>query len=151
MSPELFYEEKTQSSDVWAWGCTAYEVPNCGDRYFSKSKLTFLRLQILTGSIPYAAARNDIAVFSFQFMHILPGSIGRIFDWTSSHYTDAVVWEAVQSSISQSWKLNPHERPRFCEIKECISSHDLESSDKVRLFIDRESTLTNASGICRMK
>ncbi|KAG8917545.1 hypothetical protein FRC01_002381 [Tulasnella sp. 417] len=96
MSPELFQDNSkhTLESDVWAWGCTAFEV--------------------LTGNIPYSEKQSDAASMVEICRGSAPGLISTLASLIMDPAVDPVCQarvSALQSIIPQCWKVIPTERP----------------------------------------
>ncbi|KAG8911430.1 hypothetical protein FRC01_005717, partial [Tulasnella sp. 417] len=77
MSPELHLEDDakpTLASDVWAWGCTAFEVNLLVFQIFRPIYL--VDHQVVTGRLPYQEANKDAKVLlAIAQEHQPPGSI----------------------------------------------------------------------------
>ncbi|KAG8904770.1 hypothetical protein FRC01_008610, partial [Tulasnella sp. 417] len=97
MSPELCLEDEdskhTLQSDVWAWGCTVFEV--------------------MTECIPYSEKSKDIAIILAMQDKSAPGSINVFDDLLGANVNPAchLGVSSLQLIIPQCWDFDPTQRP----------------------------------------
>ncbi|KAG8974276.1 hypothetical protein FRC05_007700 [Tulasnella sp. 425] len=101
MSPELLSEEEskhTLESDVWAWGCTAFEI--------------------VTDCAPYNAAKGDGGILMAFMRKDPPGStetlMSRLVDETSADA--APVFQNLPDCLTKCWAFEAKQRPRMPSI-----------------------------------
>ncbi|KAG9021248.1 hypothetical protein FS837_007416, partial [Tulasnella sp. UAMH 9824] len=107
MSPELTLEEQlkhTLQSDVWAWGCTVFEI--------------------MTEIIPYPTKQKSFAIAAEMYLKLAPGSIDALNTVILGTGVDSACQAGVSSLgsiISQCWNFNPTQRPTASMILQCIT------------------------------
>ncbi|KAG6835339.1 hypothetical protein H0H93_002524, partial [Arthromyces matolae] len=109
-APELFSPDNTSNSmesDVYAWGCVCFEVKLMAFAFPGLN--TDIRLQILTGLVPFSHMQNDFAVM----MHVSSGGrparpehLNSIFGMTDE------MWPLME----QCWDADPRKRPSSRDI-----------------------------------
>ncbi|KAG8926262.1 hypothetical protein FRC00_003063 [Tulasnella sp. 408] len=113
MSPELFDDDEskhTLESDIWAWGCTIFEV--------------------ITDSVPYPHSRTDRSILLALVKHTSPGSMESLeslastVDW-SSHSTIV----ALQTIIPECWSRDPKTRPPCSSILKRLTDAGFANAD----------------------
>ncbi|KAG8928843.1 hypothetical protein FRC00_001629 [Tulasnella sp. 408] len=113
MSPELHQEDDvkhTLESDVWAWGCTAFEI--------------------ITERIPYASAKGNLAFYRAIDSQVPPGDVGLLLsEVTPSTPAGCVAaLEFLHSSIQSSWSFEPSARPSASLLLQNLSEFSLAPS-----------------------
>ncbi|KAG8928418.1 signal transducing kinase of the PAK, partial [Tulasnella sp. 417] len=107
MSPELILQDDTRhtlESDVWAWGCTAFEV--------------------MTERSPYSAWIKDSAIILEINKKSPPGSIDALSAVVLGPSVDPACYTgvtALRSIIAQCWNFDPTQRPPSSRILQHIS------------------------------
>ncbi|KIO21817.1 hypothetical protein M407DRAFT_28585 [Tulasnella calospora MUT 4182] len=107
MSPELLMEDDcahSLESDVWAWGCTVF--------------------QVLTGYIPYAEAVGEAPFYLAIAQNKLPGDVALLLpsNSESADSDSALALRFLYSTLSQCWEFDPQKRPPICTLLSHISS-----------------------------
>ncbi|KAG9028162.1 hypothetical protein FS837_003968, partial [Tulasnella sp. UAMH 9824] len=107
MSPELILQDQSKhtiESDVWAWGCTAFEV--------------------MTDSIPYSTSMKDAAIIMEVLKESAPGSIDALSTLILGTGVDSPCHTGVlslRSIIPQCWDFDTTHRPPASKILQCIA------------------------------
>ncbi|KAG8920218.1 hypothetical protein FRC01_000869 [Tulasnella sp. 417] len=107
MSPELLQENEskhTLESDVWAWGCTAFEI--------------------MTGNVPYSTKKNDFAVMMEICTGSAPGSVSALASLVMDPAVDSACLAGVsslQSIIHRCWEPEPTGRPSTSSVWNSIA------------------------------
>ncbi|KAG8993054.1 hypothetical protein FRB90_000802 [Tulasnella sp. 427] len=130
MPPEYHLDETggythSLESDVWAWGCTVFEV--------------------LTGLVPYAEAPADGLFYLAMVQKKAPGDttllLSEYHEGTDNESTVAL--QFLHSSLPRCWDFNPLKRPSMEIIHSCFESGlplPLEPQD------DSDATTENVGG-----
>ncbi|KAG8921163.1 hypothetical protein FRC01_000381 [Tulasnella sp. 417] len=107
MSPELLQDDgskHTLESDVWAWGCTAFEI--------------------MTGILPYSAKQSDPTVMVEICTGSAPGSVSALAGLTMDPAVDPACRAGVsslQSIIPRCWEREPTRRPSTASVWKLIA------------------------------
>ncbi|KAG8953763.1 hypothetical protein FRC00_006163 [Tulasnella sp. 408] len=106
MSPELLMEDEythSLESDVWAWGCTVF--------------------QVLTGYTPYAEAVGEGPFYLAIAQKKLPGDVALLLPKNSESTTSgsSVTLRFLYVTLPQCWDFHPRKRPSVCTLLSHIS------------------------------
>ena len=97
------------ASDVWSFGCTAFEV-----RIFIAVEFTFLNTsQLLTGLMPYPHCLHDPKVVLEVQNRVKPSG-------PDMHEQFVKLDIRVRSLLESCWSFTPAERPVMKDIQECL-------------------------------
>ncbi|KAG8974266.1 hypothetical protein FRC05_007690, partial [Tulasnella sp. 425] len=101
MSPELLMDSDCKhnlESDVWAWGCTVF--------------------QVLTGRIPYAGVTGDVQFYLAINEGEIPGDVALLLpnDAEVVKSESALTLRLLASILPQCWDFDPHNRPSICTL-----------------------------------
>ncbi|KAG9035055.1 hypothetical protein FS837_002067 [Tulasnella sp. UAMH 9824] len=94
----------TLESDVWAWGCTVFEI--------------------LTEKVPYSTSIRDYAIIREMDKKSAPGSIDVLNNMILGTDVDPACltgMSSLRSIIPQCWDFEPTQRPRSSEISDQIT------------------------------